>query len=560
MRKDFLGGGANWYSNKLSYSNTLYDDNENGDSTDDKKIETLSYAVNKNYTGEKNSCDEAMILVGGSTATRLNAQVVSSTLDEITYRITFKLYDGFDFNANYKPTSDNAFSHLLKWFGTFLSWGLIDEFNWSSTVTYEITVPNLCSHESANYRWEYDGDGFVSADGEDIDKNSLSKIQGVRTDGTLYDPYYEMESMVRLEHNLPWAMEFKMKGSGNFVIAPTKSYSSGEPYLQKSHSHMVVAEYTYESTDTSTGEPKTTYGRNASGINLSEAGKEVGYKYSKWHVYRVENRIAEDGSNMLYLLIDGTEIGSLDQYFINTTGKFVDQETSWDYCNGKDFYANYLFSASFKFSKNVELEYLSIWENGEDNDRYSYFVEEKIKEPTCTENGISNYTCKICKASYQRIIEAMGHSEEIYPEKKATCTEEGLTEGKSCTICKEVIIPQETIAALGHKYDQELIIAPTCYERGYTAEVCTGCGEEQILTYEEATGHTWDDGKITKGRTLTKRGVRTFTCVDCEETRCEETPSLMDSCDKVVKKMEVLSNSIKRLLNKTVGLFRNLWK
>lgn len=44
-----------------------------------------------------------------------------------------------------------------------------------------------------------------------------------------------------------------------------------------------------------------------------------------------------------------------------------------------------------------------------------------------------------------------GHTIQILPGKNATCTEQGLTEGKICTVCNETILIQMTIAANGHK-------------------------------------------------------------------------------------------------------------
>ncbi|MCB7049450.1 hypothetical protein LIZ34_03560 [Intestinimonas butyriciproducens] len=45
------------------------------------------------------------------------------------------------------------------------------------------------------------------------------------------------------------------------------------------------------------------------------------------------------------------------------------------------------------------------------------------------------------------------HTEEVLPAVEATCTESGLTEGKRCSECAEIIVAQETVAALGHTTD-----------------------------------------------------------------------------------------------------------
>ena len=64
----------------------------------------------------------------------------------------------------------------------------------------------------------------------------------------------------------------------------------------------------------------------------------------------------------------------------------------------------------------------------------------------------------------QDIIEATGHTEIIDEGKAPTCTETGLTEGKHCSVCGEILVAQETIAALGHDY---------------VNGVCKNCGEKQ---------------------------------------------------------------------------------
>lgn len=50
--------------------------------------------------------------------------------------------------------------------------------------------------------------------------------------------------------------------------------------------------------------------------------------------------------------------------------------------------------------------------------------------------------------------------------------------------------------------------------------VCTLCGMKQ-----SSAEHEWDEGVITQDSTVTKEGVRTFTCVHCGATRTEEVGS-----------------------------------
>ena len=56
-----------------------------------------------------------------------------------------------------------------------------------------------------------------------------------------------------------------------------------------------------------------------------------------------------------------------------------------------------------------------------------------------------------------------------------TCTKAGLTEGKHCSACGDVLLEQIEIPALKHNYTSTLV-APTAKENGYTEHVCSRCG------------------------------------------------------------------------------------
>lgn len=95
------------------------------------------------------------------------------------------------------------------------------------------------------------------------------------------------------------------------------------------------------------------------------------------------------------------------------------------------------------------------------------YQETVIRAATCTEKGMMLLKCKICGDIEYKEIPATGHVEVIDVAVTPTCTENGRTEGRHCSVCN-VILEKQTILA---KH-------PDCDEQ----QVCKNCGEHKYLS------------------------------------------------------------------------------
>ena len=154
---------------------------------------------------------------------------------------------------------------------------------------------------------------------------------------------------------------------------------------------------------------------------------------------------------------------------------------------------------------------------------------DNVVEATCTEDGYTEHICA-CGDKYTDSEVKAGHTEEVLPAKAATCTEEGLTEGKKCSACGEVLIEQTTIPAKAHTEEVLPAKAATCAEEGLTeGKKCSACGEVLVpQSTIEALEHKYGEWVVVKDSTTTQYGTKEKTCSTCNNKITEEIPLKAD--------------------------------
>ena len=570
-------GGPAWYDYGGRYLMTAFKGDEPifynsyGNMTYSQDVYGTPYF---DYVRNKN--DEALQLVVGSADTDMHIMVSKVGNGKITYDVSLKIYDSFDFNGTYDEEDAMGYDTTISGLLTGIGSSSLNPYKWEAYVSFQIETPMVCDHRQGNYQWTLDSasQSLVSAESGDFIANEAEKLVG-SDDWNRPIYYHKLEESVKLYHDRPWVVEYTGNQIDSFHLAAQKSASSFIPYFHH-ESTDIVAFNNFMLRNLSADELKLQetnpgavayamvryYGLNTRGIYES-------YYEDCDMTFRLENKINDDGSNMIYLTISyedetGREHILLEEEPMDDQAERTNLQakpggfrsgSSW--LSGEDFIINYIGNRSTGLSANSFK--LTIWTNGEDSEAASSYVEKYVqgnckkdnvdaavcedchhsivkssskgehsfgeynlnKDVTCTTDGTKTAACKYCgtKKTIAAKGSALGHKPKKVRDCSATCVLSGYVGGEVCERCDMVLSENIIIPAKGHDFGEWVVTKkPTCLNEGKERRDCSRCNvyEERVA---KAKGHTWsEEYAVDKPATYEEEGVLHLVCKVCRAT------------------------------------------
>lgn len=240
---------------------------------------------------------------------------------------------------------------------------------------YENGIP-ISDDKIDNFRWEPGTNGMESVDQSTYftENTSTVKLHNATNGVHELSSYYNLAKPVRLMHDRSWNVEWRASGSWG----GTDGAYTDDPMLFSSHDQRTVGmTYIWRNSKDLLVMGCWERAGNFQNYGIHIANTDFGpLSDDKMYTYRLENRVFLDDEgnylhNMVYLYIDGEEIGAMDNYFLNGTN----QKTKDEWISGQDFEFNFIGNKQF-YLLDVNFEYIQVWEDGYrvDTSRLDYLL------------------------------------------------------------------------------------------------------------------------------------------------------------------------------------------
>ena len=441
-----------------------------------------------------------------------------ATVNNCGYGLAGEIITFNYFGANGKPLDATNFTYL-EITGAHTHTG-----EWTKGETEMTRTCTTCgAAETASYtayRWEVsDEDVFqsVATDGYYVE-NALTGTAGTIVDGELDDVRRTITNGITLKHNQPWVIEWNAKGNWSGI-------------LLSSHNDAVAGmDIVFKKANTSDNRLGLVIGGRASNYtNYGVKMSQVKTYFADYAVWRLENKVNDDGTNMVYLYINDTLIGDMTYYFVdaNATGG-----TQGDYVNGRDLYYKYIGLGTSHDVCDMILDYLEIWPNGKPAEQEEEHVcdfnieQEVVAGEDCENVGYTVWACE-CGDTETRANEVYGdHDWDEGTHEAGNCTDWGTTHYE-CTVCGETKDVDDTVAG-DHSY--KVVSSTTgadCQTAGVDTYECEFCHDSYTEANEKFGDHNHELFDSTTGADCKTAGVDTYKCA-CGDTYTEANEKFGD--------------------------------
>ncbi len=323
-----------------------------------------------------------------------------------------------------------------------------------------------------SYRFTIEDNSIKNIIGEENFENTITLNKGYIAENTINDGSFRLGKTIELLHNKPWSVVWKSEYDTNYSCVTLSQYHLADKEMNTLL--QIIEGTTIICISQMKNGEYTSYG-----IDLSKYNIDI----TQNNEYRISNIIADDGSNMLNLFINGAKIAAFNhKIFLNEEGELNKQ-----WCNGKDLYFNHI-GTSDKTINGCKLEYLQIWEDTLSENHTHNYIYANEYAPTCTEQGYKDLTCQCGYGAIEITSEPLGHTpSELIADVPASPYYDGKGHIQ-CTVCDELIeekiLPQLTPAA-------PRMISLTNETNGITVRWAPAPGADYYRIYRRGAGSTY---------------------------------------------------------------------
>ena len=262
---------------------------------------------------------------------------------------------------------------------------------------------SLVGRELTSYAWELENGTLVSTGDTE---NTISKVSGSTENGVFIDAQYRFEKSITLLHDQNWVLEWKMTGPWYdaestaskklFCEDGASSTPNAMCLLIKGNENRITIGY---------------YNGSTTHISYGLDLDDYGISMTDTHIYRLVNHINDDGTNTIYLFVDGKQIGPMTGYFTGTSGYMG--ETS-DWLSGRDISFSCMGAPKYLLDNGV-IEYISVMECGAEFDVHFHDWSDwhTVTTPSPNGPGEETRTCSGCGQTETKIVESIWQTTNI---------------------------------------------------------------------------------------------------------------------------------------------------